>query len=257
MFKLFPQFLIICSFFLLSCSSSKSIGKSYNYFQYDLDSLHRVIYKEPLIQPSDLLSIQVFSKSVNQEQTVIFNIANGGSGSSTGYLVGMDGTVELPFVGSVQVAGLTRKQLSAFLAGKLSPYVKDPSVLVRFLQFRVNVVGEVKAPGTYSFQTDRVTLMDALSAAGDLTAFATRMDITVIREENGYRTLYPVDITSGKFFQSPGYQLRQNDIVFVKANKNKLSEVKTSATAQRNIQLVLTIASFVALVVNLITTLSR
>ena len=109
-------------------------------------------FKEPLIQTNDLLSIQVFSKSLSQEQAALFNIPNTGAGGSGGYLVDMDGNIEIPLVGQVKAAGLNRKQLSSFLGGKLSIYVKDPSVLVKFLSFKIEVLGEVRLPGAKKFK---------------------------------------------------------------------------------------------------------
>lgn len=236
----------------MACNPYKKVSKDYPYFQRGLDSLGNVAFHEPVIQANDLISIQVFSKSLNQEQATLFNIPNTGAGSANGYLVNMDGTIEMPLVGYVKAAGLSRAQLSNLLVSKLSPYVKDPSVLIRFLQFRINVLGEVKAPGTYNFLTERVTLMDAISAAGDLTDDAQRSGVVVIREENGKRNYYPVDLRSGAIFQSPVFQLQQNDLIYVGANSAKLIALKNNPNSQRNIGLGLSLASLALLVYNLV-----
>ena len=190
---------------------------------------------------------------------MLFNIPNGGSGNSSsqgsqqsGYLVNMDGSLEVPLVGKVQAAGLTRTQLTDVLLQKIAPYVKDPGLIVRYAQFRVNVLGEVKSPGTQIFQTDRITVIDALSSAGDLTDAGKREDVLVIREEQGQRKYYKIDLRSGASFQSPVYQLQQNDIVYVGANANKLKTLNSNPNVQRDISLGLSIASFVALLVNVI-----
>ena len=256
------SFLFLGISFLIACTSSKKLNRNYLYFQNELDSLSTQM-KEPVIQPNDLLSIEVFSKSLNQDQAVIFNIPNGtvntgaGSASAQGYQVSSAGTIEMPLIGSVTASGLTKEQLQTVLAQKLNPYVKDPSVLVRFLQFNINVLGEVKAPGIQSFKTDRVTVIDAISAAGDLTDYGKRENIMVIREEAGIRKFYTLDLRSGALFHSPGYQLQQNDIVYVSANDNKLKTLNVDPEAQRKTGLVITGISVFATLVTLIITLTR
>jgi polysaccharide export outer membrane protein len=243
-------------FYLQSCGPSNKLSKDYTYFQKDPNSLGTVNLKDAVIQPNDLLSIQVFSKSLNQDQAVLFNIPNTGTSVTSGYLVGTDGKIEMPVIGSIAASGLTRLELSNFLAVKLSPYVKDPSVLVRFLQFKVNVLGEVRTPGSYNFLTERVTIIDALSAAGDMTENGKRTEVLIIREErNGTRAFYTVDMRSAKLFQSPAFQLQQNDIVYVAATKSKLTRLDENPKAQRNFQNGLAIASFAAFLTNLIITL--
>ncbi len=130
-------------------------------------------------------------------------------------------------------------------------------MLVRFLQFNINVLGEVKTPGIQSFKTDRVTVIDAISAAGDLTDYGKRENIMVIREEAGIRKFYTLDLRSGALFHSPGYQLQQNDIVYVSANDNKLKTLNIDPEAQRKTGLVITGISVFATLVTLIITLTR
>jgi polysaccharide export outer membrane protein len=253
-------FIVFSFSFLLSCSSSKKLNKDYLYFQNGLDSLATTM-KEPLIQPNDLLSIQVFSKSLNQEQAAIFNISNGtaanGGTDIQGYQVSLAGTIEIPLVGSISASGLTKEQLQNTLVQKISPYVKDPSVLIRFLQFHINVLGEVKSPGIQNFKTDRVTIIDAISAAGDLTDHGKREDIMIIREEAGKRKYYTIDLRNGAFFHSPAYQLQPNDIVYVSANKNKLKTLNVDPDVQRKTGLILTGISIITTVVALAVTLNN
>ncbi len=249
-------FLITCILYLESCGPSNKLSKDYTYFQNDTGSLGRVKTKEAIIQSNDLLSIQVFSKTLNQEQTTLFNIPNTGTSITNGYLVGSDGKIEMPVLGPINASGLTRQQLGDTLVEKLTPYVKEPSVLIRFLQFKVNVIGEVRTPGAYNFINERVTLIDALSAAGDMTEYGKRTDVLIIREDNtGRRISYTVDMTSNRLFQSPAFQLQQNDIVYVSATKSKLTRLDENPRAQRNFQNGLAIASFAAFLANLIITL--
>lgn len=256
-------FLLGIALYCYACNPARRVNHDFAYFQRGMDSLGTVAYKEPPIQPNDLLSIQVFSATLNQEQALLFNLPNtGGSVSPTsnqgplannvGYLVDNDGNIAMPVIGKIKAAGLTRGQLSGILTVKLKTYVKDPEVLVRFLQFKVNILGEVKSPGAHIFPSEKVTLIDAISAAGDLTDRGKREDITVIREENGVRKSYVVDLRSGAAFQSPVYQLMQNDIVYVGPTKNKLKEVNINPNFQRDLQTGVTIASFAALLISIL-----
>jgi len=236
----FRSLLAATSILLLSCNSTKRVTKeSFIYFQNGLDSIKYIQSKEPIVQNNDLLSIQVLSTSLNQEQTVPFNTPASAGGVSSGYLVNMAGNVEMPVIGTIKAAGLTQNQLQKNIVEKLSPYVKDPSVVIHFLQFKVNILGEVKSPGTQKFESDRVTIIDAISAAGDLTDNGKREDISVIREDGNTRKIYKIDLRSGSLFQSPVYLLQSNDIIYVGASDQKFAELKGQAKAatQSNLQL--------------------
>jgi polysaccharide export outer membrane protein len=242
-FGLLSCWLILgCTSFLFSCKSAKNMTKEeFLYFQNGLDSIKKIQVSEPIIHVNDVISVQVSSSSLNQEQTLPFNLP--ASPTSAGYLVNTAGNIDMPVLGSVRAAGLTQDQFQKFVTEKLSNYVKDPIVLVHFLQFKVNVLGEVKSPGVQKFDVDRVTLLDAIGTAGDLSDKGKREDIAVIREENGIRKVYKVDIRSGSFFQSPAYLLQSNDIVYVGASFQKFKEMKNTGTSnlQKTLQIVGTI----------------
>ena len=254
------------AFGITSCNSSKTLSRDYQYFQNNLDSVASAI-QDPVIRPNDLLTIQVYSKTANQEQAAIFNLRNttgnanaGGALSSpslAGYTISASGNIEMPVIGTVRAAGLTKEQLSQSLIQKLAPYVKDPSVLIRFLQYNINVLGEVKNPGVKPFVTERVTLIDAVSAAGDLTDFGRRENVLVIREQGGKRSYYSIDLRSGSVFQSPGYYLQPNDVVYVSPNKIKLKALNVDPQAQRRTGLILGIVGTLISIATLIATVSR
>jgi polysaccharide export outer membrane protein len=185
--------------------------------------------------------------------------ASGTSGGATpqGYQVSLAGTIDMPIIGSIKAAGLTREQLQQILSQKLTPYVKDPSVIVRFLNISINILGEVRSPGIQNFNIDKITILDAISAAGDLTDYAKREDIMVIREEAGRRNFYTIDLRNGNFFQSPAYQLQPNDIVYVGANKTKLKTLNVDPEAQRKTNTIITGASFIITIVTFIITLTK
>ena len=235
---------IALSALLFACNSTKKVTKEdFLYFQRGLDSIRNIQSKEPVIQNNDLLTIQVVSTSLNQDQTLPFNLPPSAAGPNGGYLVNMSGNVEMPVIGTVKAAGLTQLQLQKVITDKLSPYVKDPSVIIHFLQFKVNILGEVHSPGTKKFDADRVTIIDAVSAAGDLTDKGKREDVAVIREEGNIRKIYKVDLRSGSLFQSPVYLLQSNDILYVGASDHKFRELKaaTASTSERSLQILGTI----------------
>jgi len=259
---------------LASCTSTKDLNQ-YMLFQNGRDTLATTL-KETIIQPYDLLSIQVLSKSINQEQTALFNLFNAGTGvtSSTssigssavkggdnlpiGYQVSTNGNIEVPLVGEVKAAGLTKQQLQTVLTQKLSSYVKDPMVNIRFLQYNVNVLGEVRQPGIKSFPTDRVTIIDALSAAGDASDYARRDNVQVIREENGRRKFYTVDLSNSRaLFASPAFQLQANDIVYVSPSNSKIRTMNTNPEGQRKTALILGLISAASFITNLIINWNR
>ena len=264
LFKLIILLVFTCS--LISCSSSKSLSRDYQYFQNNLDSIASVIV-DPVIQPNDLLTIQVYSKTANQEQAANFNLRNtagnanvssvSSSASLAGYTISASGNIEMPVIGTLKAAGLTKEQLAQSLMQKLTPYVKDPTVLIRFLQYNINVLGEVKNPGAKPFLTERVTVIDALSAAGDLTDFGRRENVMVIREQSGKRSYYSIDLRSGSLFRSPGYYLQPNDLVYVSPNKIKLKALDVDPQAQRRTGLILGIVGSLIAVATLIATVSR
>ncbi|MEO6187492.1 MAG: polysaccharide biosynthesis/export family protein [Ginsengibacter sp.] len=222
---------------LLSCNSSRKIDKDFLYFQTERDNIGIIELRERIIQINDQLSITVLSKTFNQQEAALFNMPSIGlnqsgpiSGTPTsnaGYVVGIDGSIDFPILGAVEAAGLTKEQLQQYLIEKLTPYVKEPSVTIRSLDFNINVLGEVKSPGVKTFPTDRVTIIDAISSSGDLTEDGRRKDVMVIRREGDKNIYMEVDLTSGALFQSPAYQLQPNDIVYVGANLKKLHKLST------------------------------
>ena len=231
---------------LVSCDPSKRINRDYLYFQNDRDIVVKAKIEEVTIKPQDLLSIQIYSNTLNQEQVALYNLT-----AAQGYIVSQDGKIQLPGpgLGEMVVAGQTRDQLQKNIRTKLLPYVKEPGVLVRFQKFTINVLGDVAGPGTKTFPIDQVTILDAIGASGDLLPTGRRDNVTVIRDNNGVKQLYEIDLRSAALFESPVYQLQQNDIVYVNANKTKLKAVKEQKT---NIG---TIAQYGATLIGIVTSL--
>lgn len=268
-------FLLLCiiALVLSSCSSTRfrqsALNQNFNYFQKGLDSTQQIVFTPLTIKPNDLLNIQVSSNTLNQEQAAAFNAANYGGaigtnsammnqqqmgGASTiGFLVDESGNIKYPMIGSIAVNGLTRQALAKLLEDTLEhkELVKQPVVQVRFLQLKVNVLGEVKSPGTKSFTADRITILDAISAAGDLTDRGRRDNIAIIREEQGVKKTYNINLLNTNFISEQGFQLQQNDIIYVRANNIKLKETNFDPQFMRDIQIGLSVASGMSFLINL------
>lgn len=188
------------------------------------------------IVPDDQLLITVSSKDEELLELFANSQVLGSSESSSiqetvGLRVDKQGKIEVPILGEMQAAGLTRGELAKAIEAKLieGEYLKDPTVTVQLKSFKVTVMGEVNSPGVQAISGDRVTILEALTMAGDLTPSGKRDNILVVREEGDQRVSYVVDLTSSeKVLTSPCYYLKQNDVVYVQPNKS--IGVKGSAT---------------------------
>lgn len=217
-------------FAMSSCGTVKDIA----YFQNKVVDQPEAIDKHAgiVVQPKDMLSIVVSSR--NPELVAMFNlpvisyqagseIVSGSGQRILGYVVDNDGMIDFPVLGPIHVAGLTRWELSELIKKKLldDGLLTDAVVTVEFMNFKVSVIGEVKNPGTFTIEGDKVTVLQAISLAGDLTIFGERENVTVIRERNGERTMYEINLCDVSMFQSPAYYLQQNDVVYVQPSKEK------------------------------------
>jgi polysaccharide export outer membrane protein len=219
---------------MTSCVSPKSIV----YFQGDTlrNSSSPIVQNyTPIIQKNDMLSIIV--GSLNAEANEVFNAANkyasatssyGNSSSAAiqpfGYLVDSDGNIELPLIGKVKVEGLQIKVAADTLRNRLLTYLKEPSVTIRNINFKVSVLGEVRSPSVYNIPDEKITLPEVLSLAGDLTIYGRRDNVLLIREENGVRQYARIDLTARDVFNSPYYYLHKNDVIYVEPAKVKMNQ---------------------------------
>jgi polysaccharide biosynthesis/export protein len=234
-----PHTLILCFVaFVLVLTTSCSTGKKLNYFNDLPDSeayeLKAMPVPERIIERGDRLDITFIVK--DQESAAYFNKHSmsgvaGAVGAATGaqvsgspdYLVNLDGEVEIPVVGRVQIAGLTINQARQKLAGAVSPYLKDPLVEIAFQTFRVTVLGEVKNPGTFVITTQHATLLEALAAAGDMPHSAKRYDVRLLRDYNGKRVVRKFDLRKASVLEDPDiFQMRPNDVIYVQARSGSL-----------------------------------
>jgi polysaccharide export outer membrane protein len=249
---------------LASCVNSKKLSQEAIYFQNVTDSSLRnsVVNYESVIQKGDILGIKVMtanessSRIFNQQTLSVTPTANAGSGvaeSSVGYLVDNEGNISLPLIGKVHIAGSTAAAATDTLTSLIRPILTDAIVSIRLLNFKITVLGEVLKPGSMAIPSERVTILDAIGLAGDLTVFGRRDNIKVIRDVNGKREMGILDIKKGDIFDSPYYYLRQNDIVYVEMNNRKMGNA--DQTNVRNLSIVLAAVTAIALIVNTINNL--
>jgi polysaccharide export outer membrane protein len=230
----------------------------YNYLEDVSDTAFRknVFIAEPRIQQSDLLSIRISSASVDPTIDALYNqpVQQGmGGGQNTqlqGYLVDVRGNIELPRIGLIQTLGLTKGELEEIIKTKLEGALTDPRVVVRFLNFRITVLGEVSAPGVLNVPTERLSILEAVGMAGGITEFGKIKQVKILRESNGVRQLGTLDLTSKNIFESPYYQLQQNDVVLVDQNRYKLRRTEQTRISQQ-IGFALSIITSIALLYNI------
>lgn len=216
----------LLSVVILSCSSSKNIA----YFQNTIAN-SEVQKFEPVLQPDDVLNIVISSE--NPEIAAPYNLKTvvfqGNTENSVAqerlqtYLIDQEGFIELPMIGKVKLAGLSRTAAVNEIKKVLTEHIKDPIVNLRIVNFKVSILGEVVKPGMYTIQSERVTLVEALALAGDLTIYGKRTDILLIREKEGVKTMQRIDITKSDFINSPYYYLTQNDVVYIEPNKTRVN----------------------------------
>ncbi len=145
------------------------------------------------------------------------------------YRVDSEGNIEFPVLGKISIAGLTREQAINMMQEKLTDYIKDPIVDIETVNYRVTVLGEVARPGTYNAVNEKITLLEALSLAGDLTIYGERENVLVIQDYDGKKTYTRVNLKSNELFDSPVYYLSQNDVVYVEQNKTRAKNSKIGA----------------------------
>lgn len=239
----FGGLFVVAIMLVCACGSPKNVAylQDRNNDQSEKMEEHAGI----VIQAKDMLSIVVSSR--NPELVAMFNlplvtyqagtemVTNGSMQRIMGYVVDNEGYIDFPILGKLHVNGKTRWELAETIKQMLTSQglLTDAVVTVEFMNFKVSVMGEVTRPGTYTVQGDKVTLLQALSLAGDLTIFGMRENVSVIREKDGQRTIYEVDLTSTQLFKSPAYFLQQNDIVYVQPSKVKARQATVDDKGMR------------------------
>ncbi|MFE3869281.1 polysaccharide biosynthesis/export family protein [Flavobacterium sp. LS2P90] len=256
--KTVPLFLVL---FFFSCASRKDVV----YYQ-GIDGMapaDKSNSYEIKIQPDDLLMIIVSAE--DPEIAAPFNLksisvqtpgkldAAAGLQTMQLYLVDSNGSIEFPVLGKLKVSGLIRSEVMKMLQDKIAVYIKNPIINLRIMNFKVSVQGEVNVPGTFPVASDRITLIEALTLAKDLTIYGKRNNILVIREIDGVKSYNRVDITKAEFINSPFYYLAQNDVVYVEPNKTKIN----GAAIGPNTGVIISITSILITLITLIITTTK
>lgn len=247
---------------LASCSAQKRVW----YLQDVQPATPEQIVQngEIRIKPLDRLIVVVNSK--DPELAVPFNSSTAmsslsGSTTSTNSIeslqtrtVDENGCILMPIIGTVKCEGLTRNELARLIADKIveGGYINDPSVNVQFSDMKFSVIGEVAHPGSFEIDRDRISILDALAMAGDMTVYGMRNEVIVAREADGKRTIEVLDLTSKDVFSSPAFYLQQNDVVYVKPNKYKAQSAEISQNRSFYLSLVSTAISVITLTVSII-----
>ena len=255
---------------LVSCNPETF--KKINYLQdiHGDTTMGMKVNRGIIIQPQDQLSIIVTSR--DPKMAIPFNLSvsnfytgselasSGGSSQRiTGYVVNNEGNINFPSLGALHAAGLNRWELQDLIKDRLADegLLKDAVVTVEFLNFKVSVLGEVASPGTYSVTGDKITILQALALARDLTIYGQRENVQVIREQNGQRQIYTLDLTSSSIFDSPAYYLQQNDVVYVTPSKLRAGQGEINENYFKSGSFWISLASISATMATLVINIAR
>lgn len=243
---------LLCLLLLFSCATKQEVVY-YQNIQSIENSTSSASY-EIKIQPDDLLNITVSAE--DPEIAIPFNLGSSTSTTSTtsssssvsSYLVDVNGYIEFPVLGRIKVGGLLRSEVVALFHSKLTKYIKNPIVNLRLMNFKFALQGEFAAPGVYTIDSERLTLVEAISKGGDLTIYGERNNILIIRENNGVKTYNRIDITKADFINSPFYYIAQNDVIYVEPNKTKVHSSKIGSDTSlifSSVSILLTLVTFI------------
>ena len=238
-------YVILIGILVQSCTDQKKLI----YFQGNLTSNESNISSSPILRSDDLLSITIMG--LDEEAAKPFNLPisnfnqnlggyTQGAPSPPGYLIDRDGNIDFPVIGKIKLGGLTRGAAVDSLKERIKPYLSNPTVIVRILNYKVTILGEVRNPGSFTIPNERITLPEALGIAGDLTITGKRKNVLVVRDVEGKKTETRVDLTTKELFTSPVFYLQQNDVVYVEPNRAKIN---SSVVNPSNVSLVISIIS--------------
>jgi polysaccharide export outer membrane protein len=247
--------LLLLVFIVTSCGSKKDILYFQDIEHFPLLTADSAKYQLRIV-PNDNLLITV--TAFNPIAAEPFNSINL-TGSYTsglewkGYLVNERGEINFPVIGKVTVGNLTKAEAEKLLEEKIALYIQLPVVNIRFMNYKISILGEVNKPGVYTINDENVSLPEAIALAGDLTIYGQRRNVRIYRMENGEKKYYTVDLTSPVVFSSPYYYLQQNDIVYVEPNKARAG----ASTYNQSLPLIFSAISILVTVTSFIITLSK
>lgn len=253
---------------LAGCNSSKNVV-----YMQDVEVGKSVAvqpYNKIKVRPGDMLSITVSSKEPAlaamfnpientgnntsaggrigsaQGSSMIGTRANSGNNGVMPYTVNSNGDIDFPVLGMLHVTGMTREEIANLIKQRIiaGKYIEDPLVNVTFMNLHYIVIGDVSSPGSYSITDDKVTLLDAIAAAGDLAITGKRDAIYVTRTEEGRRTTHKIDLRNSDFYNSPVYYIQQDDVIYVEPNGVKAGQSAINENSFKSVSMWMSIASF-------------
>lgn len=252
------QFFILLVLLLGSCTSQKRMAYFREVTSESADSINRhfTVNVVPKLKTGDQLLITV--TAVDPEAAAPFNLPAmtylragteqvATTQSLQYYEIDEVGDIRFPVIGDIHLAGLTKEEATNLIAEKLQPLLRDPLVTIRYINFNVTVMGEVARPGKYTFSNERVTLLEALGTAGDLTPYGKRNNVLVTRENNGKLEFARINLNDASVFTSPYYYLQQNDVVYVEPNKVR---AMSSQNISLYLSMITTLASMATVIVS-------
>jgi polysaccharide export outer membrane protein len=251
-------FLVLSIILCQSCVNTKKVA----YFQ-DLNAPQKsslgtkAVFTEPGIQPDDILSIAIFtidpetSAAINQVGSQTLSGVSSSTGQQQGaggFLVDKNGEIELAMIGKIKLLGLTTFKARDLIRERAEQYYKNPSVQVRYANFKVTVLGEVARPASYTLPNEKVTVLDALGLAGDLTIYGKRENVLLIREVNDKKEYTRLNLNSSELFNSPYYYLRQNDVLYIEP-----TTARAAANNAARTQTIAIVGSVISVLIAIIT----
>ena len=246
---------------LCSCKSNQQLGYFTDLSQ-STEGMVPLQKSDLVIAPQDELLINVTSEV--PEATSIYNLPFNVPGSRVDilmntqttqkqtYVVDRQGDINFPILGKLHVAGKTTSQVADEITRRIAEDVEAPYVRVELVNFRIKVMGEVTKPGSYKFDTERVTVLDALAEAGDMTIFGRRDNVTVWREENGVATYHKLNLNDSKIINSPYYYLKQNDVVYVEPGSSRSGQAEYNQNNSFKVSVVSAVVSGCSVVASLL-----
>jgi polysaccharide export outer membrane protein len=241
--------------YFISCGTQHKLP---NYLENVTDTSGKgeVKFPELLIQKNDLLSIHVYSVSTRKEADELYNLPEAtfsGTTAQNSFLVDANGNIDYPRLGTFHAEGLTKQELAAQIKKKLTEPVellKDPTVIIRFLNYKVTVIGQVGHEGVVNVPGERLTILEAVGLAGGITDYGKKERVKIIRETNGKREIGIIDLSSKDVFESPYYNLMQNDVIYVEPTNQKAKQTEQTLVNQK-ITIALSLITTAALLYNI------
>ncbi len=223
-FKSSISLILLAALLLSSCASKEDVV----YFQ-NTGTFETIVDKNsftPKFKVDDLVNIHISTLDI--EASVPFNLFRGASEGGirpeqVDYLVDQDGEIDFPVIGKLKISGLSSEEVRVLLRKELIDYLKDPIINIRLQNFSVTILGEVRRPGTYPVNGERITILEAIGLAGDLGIKAVRQNVMVIRDFDGTKVYTRIDMTKKEAMSSPVYYLTQNDVVYVEPNQSAIT----------------------------------